>query len=206
MGLAAYHKKRNFNETPEPKGKVSFAHPRLFVIQKHAAKRLHYDFRLELNGTLKSWAVPNGPCLDPTVKRLAVEVEDHPIDYGSFEGLIPAGHYGAGTVMLWDKGVWIPLDKDPFQAYKKGHLRFEIDAGKLKGGWDLIRFKNEKNQWLLIKRNDDFAKPFKQYDITKEKPNSILTHYSIDEITKHTKKNEITKQKKTFFKKKINSF
>jgi bifunctional non-homologous end joining protein LigD len=182
MSLDIYHKKRDFSKTPEPKGKTSKSKKRLFIIQKHAASHLHYDFRLELHGVLKSWAVPKGPCLDPKVKRLAMHVEDHPVAYGSFEGIIPKGQYGGGTVMLWDKGIWIPLDENPYQAYEKGHLRFELQAEKLKGRWDLIRFKDEKH-WFLIKYDDEFAES--DYDITEDLDKSVLTQQSIDEIAIH---------------------
>lgn len=181
MSLGHYRKKRDFKKTPEPKGHVHKTKTFLFVIQKHAASHLHYDFRLELDGVLKSWAVPKGPCLDPQVKRLAIHVEDHPIEYGTFEGIIPKGEYGGGTVMLWDQGHWIPLDDDPEKAYEQGHLRFELKAQKIQGRWDLIRFKEK--QWFLIKYNDKFAKPFSEYDITVEKPRSVVSDQSIDEIS-----------------------
>lgn len=181
MGLEHYHQKRNFNKTTEPKGIISPQNNYLFSIQKHAASHLHYDFRLELNGVLLSWAIPKGPCFDPSVKRLAIHVEDHPVSYGSFEGIIPKGQYGGGTVMLWDKGIWNPLDKDPTQAYHKGHLRFELLAEKLKGRWDLVRFKDEQH-WFLIKHQDEFAQKLKDYDVTVEKPNSVLTSQNLEEI------------------------
>ena len=136
MGLQRYHRKRDFGQTPEPKGSVT-ARRRAglrFVVQKHAARRLHYDFRLELDGTLKSWAVPKGPSLDPADKRLAVHVEDHPLDYGSFEGVIPEKQYGAGPVALWDRGTWSP-DGDPRRGYREGHLKFSLSGKKLRGGW-----------------------------------------------------------------------
>lgn len=132
MTLEVYRKKRNF------------------VIQKHAASHLHYDFRLELQGVLKSWAIPKGPSLDPHVKRLAVHVEDHPLAYGSFEGIIPKGEYGAGTVEIWDKGEWEPLDRDPVAAYKKGSLKFKLHGKKLHGEWRLIALKNNPKNWLLF--------------------------------------------------------
>ncbi|KTC80905.1 DNA ligase D [Legionella cherrii] len=184
MGLSQYHKKRDFTKTPEPKGKVIKEHSRLFVIQKHAASHLHYDFRLELNGVLKSWAIPKGPSLDPKVKRLAMHVEDHPIQYGSFEGIIPKGQYGGGTVMLWDKGTWEPLDDNPDTAYEKGHLRFNLHAKKLNGRWDLIRFKDEKH-WFLIKYEDQYSKEEQDYDVTQILTKSVKSNYSIEEIAKH---------------------
>src|SRR5215468_12072422 len=150
MALEEYKRKRDFRRTPEPAGAPSPAAPRgrvraatpaplAYVIQKHAATRLHYDFRLELGGVLKSWAVPKGPSLDPGEKRLAVEVEDHPIDYGGFEGVIPEGQYGGGTVLLWDRGIWIPADPDPAAAFGKGTLKFELRGEKLHGNWALVR-------------------------------------------------------------------
>ncbi|MCE0723198.1 MULTISPECIES: DNA ligase D [Legionella] len=184
MGLNQYHKKRDFTKTPEPKGKVTKDHSRLFVIQKHAASHLHYDFRLELHGVLKSWAIPKGPSLDPKTKRLAMHVEDHPIEYGSFEGIIPKGQYGGGTVMLWDEGTWEPLDDDPYKAYEKGHLRFNLHAQKLKGRWDLIRFKDEKH-WFLIKYQDEYAKEENDYDITRALTKSVKSNHSIEEIAEH---------------------
>ncbi|WP_131783579.1 DNA ligase D [Legionella gresilensis] len=185
MNLKTYHEKRDFHKTPEPKGKVQHTHKNLFIIQKHAASHLHYDFRLELDGVLKSWAVPKGPCLDPTVKRLAMQVEDHPVEYGSFEGIIPEGEYGGGTVMLWDKGKWRSLDDDPVAAYEKGHLRFELNAEKLKGRWDLIKSYKDKKVWFLIKYKDKEAKPLAEYNITEEKPNSVLTGQNLEEITEN---------------------
>lgn len=184
MGLSQYNKKRDFSKTPEPKGKVTQQHSRLFVIQKHATSHLHYDFRIELQGVLLSWVVPKGPSLDPSVKRLAMQVEDHPIEYGSFEGSIPKGQYGGGTVMLWDRGGWEPLDEHPAKAYQKGHLRFNLHAEKLNGRWDLIRFKDEKH-WFLIKHEDEYAKKQKDYDITEVLTQSVVTNSSIEDITEH---------------------
>ncbi|WP_019217433.1 DNA polymerase ligase N-terminal domain-containing protein [Legionella tunisiensis] len=183
MSLERYHQKRNFNKTSEPKGNVHHYQQHRFYIQKHAASHLHYDFRLELDGVLKSWAIPKGPSLDPSVKRLAIHVEDHPIEYGNFEGIIPKGEYGGGTVMLWDKGEWESLDKNPLQAYKKGHLRFELHAEKLGGRWDLIRFKKEDKSWFLIKYKDNYARK-DDYDITTEETKSVLSQQSIEEIEK----------------------
>src|SRR5712671_828722 len=142
MGLAEYKKKRNFKVTAEPSGKPL---PKLvkgacrFVIQKHDASRLHYDFRLEMDGVLKSWAVPKGLPWEKGEKHLAVEVEDHPVEYAGFEGVIPKGQYGGGTVMLWDRGTWTPLDPDPDAAYGKGALKFRLDGEKLHGNWALVR-------------------------------------------------------------------
>ncbi len=156
MRLEEYRRKRDFRQTPEPRGAKRVRSDELhFVIQKHAARRLHYDFRLELDGTLKSWAVPNEPSTDPGVKRLAVHVEDHPLDYASFEGVIPQGHYGAGKVEIWDKGVWRPRG-DARAGYKKGHLAFELEGRRLNGAWDLVRMRPKpgekgKENWLLIK-------------------------------------------------------
>ena len=163
MALERYRQKRDFRVTPEPAGKVGKTPIAAlsFVIQKHAASRLHYDFRLELNGVLLSWAVPKGPSLDPNDKRLAMHVEDHPIEYGDFEGVIPPKQYGAGTVMLWDRGTWMPKT-DPDEGYAKGRLKFELDGEKLHGGWNLVRSRSGKyggdNSWLLFKEADEFAR------------------------------------------------
>ncbi len=190
MTLKLYQKKRNFKKTSEPRGRVikSKKPNNLYVIQKHAASHLHYDFRLELNGVLLSWAVPKGPSLDPSVKRLAMHVEDHPLEYGSFQGIIPKGQYGGGTVMLWDKGKWISEDAKPLEAYKKGNMKFQLKGKKLNGGWKLIRMNNNDKTWLLIKSKDDYALPAKKYDITLEKPNSVSTNESIEEISENYKK------------------
>ena len=159
--------------------------PLRFVIQKHAARQLHYDLRLELDGVFKSWAVARGPSLDPHQKRLAIHVEDHPIEYGDFEGIIPEGEYGGGTVMIWDRGVWRP-DGDPVKGYEKGHLAFELDGEKLKGRWHLIRTKpkprEKQEQWLLFKSDDEFARPEEAEDILKEEPDSVATQRNMDEI------------------------
>jgi bifunctional non-homologous end joining protein LigD len=175
--LEAYRRKRDFRVTPEPKGASGAARQRglRFVIQKHAASRLHYDFRLELEGTLKSWAVPKGPSLDPRRKSLAVQVEDHPIDYGEFEGVIPKGEYGAGTVLLWDRGTWEPLH-DPVRDYKAGKLHFVLHGQKLHGEWTLVRMHGasggkEGENWLLIKGPDRFASP--ERNILDEEPKSV---------------------------------
>src|SRR5438128_6089199 len=141
MGLREYHRKRDFTRTAEPRGtKQRSMTGRSYVIQKHAASRLHYDFRLEHAGALLSWAVPKGPSLDPADRRLAVRVEDHPIEYGGFEGIIPAGEYGGGSVLLWDRGTWSPSG-DVEAGLRKGHLDFELEGEKLRGAWRLIRLK-----------------------------------------------------------------
>src|SRR6478752_5065451 len=138
MALEEYKRKRNFKATPAPAGKVAKKKGHSFVIQKHAATRLHYDFRLEMEGVLRSWAVPKGPSLDPTQKRLAVHVEDHPLDYGGFEGIIPPHQYGAGTVLLWDRGSCSPVG-DPLLNYRRGRLKFHLNGQKLQGLWNLVR-------------------------------------------------------------------
>jgi len=156
--LGAYRRKRDFSRTPEPRGSAKSSQGRRFVVQEHAASRLHYDFRLELDGVLKSWAVPKGPSLDPGERRLAVQVEDHPIEYGAFEGTIPKGQYGAGTVEIWDVGAWAPVG-DPHDGLKRGHLVFDLEGGKLTGRWALIRIRGRVDKsggknWLLIKEKD----------------------------------------------------
>src|SRR6202040_543082 len=163
MSLDKYKQKRNFQISPEPSGK-SLAGARrkkglAYVIQKHRASRLHYDFRLEWNGVLLSWAVPKGPSPDPSVKRLAMQVEDHPVEYGSFEGIIPEGEYGGGTVMVWDRGTWTPEVPDVDAALQKGDLKFTLHGVKLKGSWVLVRTRGfgGKPSWLLIKHRDQFA-------------------------------------------------
>ncbi|HEX3062836.1 MAG TPA: DNA ligase D [Usitatibacter sp.] len=176
--LSTYWKKRDFAVTSEPRGEVAGAHrSRSFVIQKHAASRLHYDFRLELDGTLVSWAVPKGPSLDPRVRRMAIHVEDHPLSYGSFEGVIPKGQYGAGTVEVWDRGTWTPLE-DPREGMRRGRLKFELDGEKLHGHWMLVRMDGRRDErqepWLLIKEKDEAARPAAQYDVVQEMPDSVI--------------------------------
>ncbi len=160
--LQRYREKRDFAITSEPQGGTASAGALSFVVQKHAASRLHYDFRLELDGALKSWAVPKGPSLDPADKRMAVHVEDHPIDYGGFEGTIPKGQYGAGAVIVWDNGSWEPIG-DARAGYRAGKLKFRLDGKKLRGGWTLVRMHGREGErqepWLLIKERDDFARP-----------------------------------------------
>src|SRR5687768_16104201 len=179
-GLRKYKAKRNFRETSEPSGKVlkRKAGRLSYVIQKHAASRLHYDFRLEMEGVLRSWAVPKGPSFDPADKRLAVHVEDHPLEYGTFEGVIPKGQYGGGSVVLWDRGRWFP-EGDALADYKKGKLKFRLDGEKLQGTWTLVRMTGEKSDdgknWMLIKHRDETARPASEYDVTAERPESVET-------------------------------
>ena len=178
MTLEKYHAKRDFKKTAEPRGALARPGTQLsFVVQKHAARNLHYDFRLELDGTLKSWAVPTGPSLDPGDKRLAVHVEDHPVEYGSFEGDIPEHEYGAGNVIVWDRGTWTPVG-DAATGYQKGHLKFTLDGEKLSGGWALVRMgrpKEGKDNWLLIKERDDAAREGDEAEITARLPDSVLS-------------------------------
>jgi bifunctional non-homologous end joining protein LigD len=183
MSLSTYKKKRKFNETPEPSGKPAKVGKQLhFVVQKHEATRLHYDFRLEAEGVLKSWAVPKGPSMNTEDKRLAMMVEDHPFDYRTFEGIIPTGNYGAGTVMVWDEGNYIALgaadakesDKLIRAGIKKGELKIVLNGTKLKGGFAMVKLKNDKtgkgNSWLLFKERDEYAK---KIDITKKDKSSV---------------------------------
>ncbi|HZL87700.1 MAG TPA: DNA ligase D [Pirellulaceae bacterium] len=180
MSLVEYRRKRHFDKTPEPgagRAKRTPSQRLKYVIQKHAARRLHYDLRLELEGVHKSWAVPKGPSLDPGEKRLAVQVEDHPLDYGKFEGRIPEGEYGAGEVIIWDRGTWKPVG-DPMQGFREGKLEFELNGEKLNGGWLLLRMRggsrrSDKPQWLLIKKRDAAARPLREGDILEEQPQSV---------------------------------
>ena len=188
--LGEYRRKRDFSVTEEPRGGEARATPKLaFVIQKHAASHLHYDLRLELDGVMKSWAVPKGPSLDPAVKRLAMEVEDHPIEYNKFEGIIPQGEYGGGTVMLWDRGTYryggdVP---DPLEGlrrgYEKGDFKFVLQGKRLRGSWVLVRTRRgtpRRAQWLLIKHRDAEAMPGS--DVTSEIETSVATGRTMDEI------------------------
>lgn len=184
--LDDYNRMRDFSATSEPaavkrRGRSKATeHALQFCIQKHDASHLHYDFRLELDGALKSWAVPKGPSLDPKVKRLAVHVEDHPLDYATFEGSIPEGHYGAGDVIVWDRGVWIPLE-DPAKAYAKGKLKFELQGEKLSGIWNLVRthMPGKKENWFLIKHQDSAARPQDDYDVLSAEPDSVLSERTL---------------------------
>ena len=189
MSLTKYREKRNFKVSPEPAGKTSApTAPKqrlLYVVQKHRATQLHYDFRLEWNGVLLSWAVPKGPSPDPSVKRLAMQVEDHPVEYGNFEGVIPEGEYGGGTVMVWDTGDWIPESVDVDAALQKGDLKFTLHGKKLKGSWVLVRTHGfggrEGKSWLLIKHRDEFASP---EDIAAEQPRSVLSRKLLADIAR----------------------
>jgi bifunctional non-homologous end joining protein LigD len=185
VALDVYRKKRKFGVTPEPRGRKEKRAGFRYVIQKHAARRLHYDLRLELDGVMKSWAVTRGPSLDPGEKRLAVHVEDHPVEYNTFEGTIPQGEYGGGTVMIWDRGHWAP-EGDPHKGLAKGHLTFDLDGEKLHGRWHLVRLrarpKERRDNWLLIKSKDEAARGPRGKDILDEEPLSVATGRSIDEI------------------------
>ncbi|RWO08661.1 MULTISPECIES: DNA ligase D [unclassified Mesorhizobium] len=185
MALETYRKKRNFSVTPEPQGRRAPRTGNSFVIQKHDATRLHYDFRLEMDGVLKSWAVTKGPSLIPGEKRLAVHVEDHPLEYGNFEGTIPKGEYGGGTVLLWDRGTWTPIG-DAHRGYAKGHLDFELHGEKLGGRWHLVRMagkpREKRENWLLIKGDDDAARTERDPDILDERPESVATGRKIDDV------------------------
>jgi bifunctional non-homologous end joining protein LigD len=189
MGLNEYKRKRHFSRTPEPAGKPALKSGRSYVIQKHAASHLHYDFRLELEGVLKSWAVPKGPSLDPSVKRLAMHVEDHPVEYGSFEGIIPQGEYGGGTVMLWDRGDWEPVG-NPHEDYRSGRLKFKLHGEKLRGQWMLVRTgkdprsAKDDRKWLLFKEKDEEAQPASEGDVTTEEPLSAATGRTMEEIAR----------------------
>src|SRR4029453_5788699 len=187
MALEEYQRKGNFRRTPEPRGRARGKRPRAlqFVVQKHAARRLHYDFRLELDGVLKSWAVPKGPSLVPGDRRMAVETEDHPLEYAAFEGVIPKGEYGGGTVLVWDRGTWEPLD-DPHTALAKGDLSFRLAGDKLRGRWHLVRMRGKprdrgRAHWLLIKSRDAEAR---SDDVTERETASVLTGRDLDEIAR----------------------
>lgn len=194
MALELYRKKRNFATTPEPEGrapgrrraKQARMRALSFVIQKHAASHLHYDFRLELGGVLLSWAIPKGPSLDPDDRRLAMHVEDHPVEYGDFEGIIPPRQYGSGTVLLWDRGTWHPKE-DPEAGYRRGRLKFSLEGEKLHGGWMLVKSRGGKygkqgDAWFLIKEDDEYAQPAREATVVEAHPNSVASGRSIEEI------------------------
>ncbi|HET9834089.1 MAG TPA: DNA polymerase ligase N-terminal domain-containing protein [Vicinamibacterales bacterium] len=190
MALEEYRRKRDFKKSPEPEGKTvpkKQSKQLFFCVQKHLASHLHYDFRIEHNGVLLSWAVPKGPSLDPKTKRLAMHVEDHPIEYGSFEGVIPEG-YGAGIVMLWDTGTWTPEADDVDKALEKGDLKFTLDGYKLKGSWVLVRTRgwgggkrssDDGRNWLLIKHRDEWSG---DVDITEFAPKSVKSQGDFEDI------------------------
>jgi bifunctional non-homologous end joining protein LigD len=190
MKLNEYQKKRNFSATPEPQGAVSPENKRngslIYAAQKHLASHLHYDLRLEWRGVLLSWAVPKGPSLDPAVKRLAMQTEDHPIEYAGFEGVIPAGQYGAGTVMLWDRGTWQPESPDVDASLQAGEIKFTLYGTKLQGSWVLIRTRGfesspARSAWLLIKHRDQYATT---KDVTEEEPRSVASRRLLAEIAR----------------------
>src|SRR5271163_3850923 len=188
MTLKEYTKKRHFSVSPEPSGKAAPSKKQdalIYVIQKHRATALHYDFRLEWNGVLLSWAVPKGPSLDSSVKRLAMQVEDHPVDYAAFEGVIPEGEYGGGTVMIWDQGTWTPEQEDVDAALAKGDLKMHIHGKKLKGSWVLVRThgygRSDGKSWLLIKHRDEYASTD---DFTALKPKSVVSNRLLAGIAK----------------------
>jgi bifunctional non-homologous end joining protein LigD len=190
--LAEYKAKRDFSKTDEPAGGTVRARkgPRLrFVIQKHAASHLHFDFRLELDGVMKSWAVPKGPSYDPSVRRLAMEVEDHPIEYNTFEGTIPQGEYGGGTVMLWDRGTYEPEEGGGIEAlrdgYERGDLKIRMHGERMQGGWVLVRMRRPgaRAQWLLIKHRDEFATT--KLDVVAEVLTSVKSGRTMEEIAEH---------------------
>jgi len=185
--LAEYQRKRRFEVTPEPSGKpvskgpaARGSRPRQFVVQKHRASHLHYDFRLEHEGVMLSWSVPKGPSPDPTVKRLAMQTEPHPIDYNQFEGVIPEGEYGGGTVMIWDRGTWTPEVDDVNRALIKGDLKFTLHGRKLAGSWVLVRIRGER-QWLLIKHRDAAAS---SEDVTLARPLSVVSRRTMAGIAR----------------------
>jgi bifunctional non-homologous end joining protein LigD len=181
MGLEEYKRKRRFHETPEPEGQVKSESGRSFVIQKHRATRLHYDFRLEMDGVLRSWAIPKGPSFNPNDKRLAMQTEDHPIDYGGFEGIIPKGNYGAGNVIIWDRGRYEMVDPDsPEEGSRKGKLHFVLHGEKLRGEWVLVRGSRAPNEWIFFKVRDDYASI--AADITEERPESVMSGLRVEEL------------------------
>jgi bifunctional non-homologous end joining protein LigD len=186
--LKKYKQMRDFGDTPEPSGRTkNLATGPIFVIQKHQASHLHYDFRLEMEGVLKSWAVPKGPSYDPAVRRLAMMTEDHPYDYAAFEGVIPAGNYGAGNVIIWDQGRWefVEPGDDPVAALKSGKLTFRMYGKKMFGEWALVKIRGKSgsdkgNEWLLLKHRDEFAN--EQIDVTKIAPRSVVSNRTVEEV------------------------
>lgn len=186
--LKKYRGMRDFTDTPEPAGRTKkLAQGPIFVIQKHQASRLHYDFRLEMEGVLKSWAVPKGPSYDPTVKRLAMMTEDHPYDYAAFEGVIPAGNYGGGNVIIWDQGSWelIEPGDDPVKALQSGKLTFRLNGKKMFGEWALVKIHDKPgskgNEWLLLKHRDQYANG--EIDVTEVAPRSVVSNALVEEVS-----------------------
>src|SRR6185436_9701147 len=187
--LKKYRQMRDFGDTPEPSGKEKKPRAKLpiFVIQKHRASHLHYDFRLEMEGVLKSWAVPKGPSYDPTVRRLAMMTEDHPYDYAAFEGVIPAGNYGAGNVIIWDQGTWefIEPGPDPVKALQAGKLTFRLQGKKMFGEWALVKIHGKSgskgNEWLLLKHRDAYAN--EEIDVTEVAPRSVVSNHLVEEVS-----------------------
>ncbi|MDA0261917.1 MAG: hypothetical protein O3A21_06965 [Proteobacteria bacterium] len=184
-GLGTYRAKRDFSKTPEPAAGDLIAGTSLrFVVHKHDASRLHYDLRLEVDGVLRSWAVTRGPSLDPKVKRLAVRVEDHPLTYFDFEDVIPKGQYGAGPMIVWDHGAWVPMD-DIHKQYERGQIKFRLSGKKLSGGWTLVQLKGrdeDGKNWLLIKERDVFARPETEGIVTDEEPRSLISGLTVEEL------------------------
>jgi bifunctional non-homologous end joining protein LigD len=190
--LDTYRAKRDFTQTSEPAGNANKSSRKskghAYLIQKHEARNLHFDFRLEMDGVLKSWAIPRGPSMDPGDKRLAVRTEDHPIEYGTFEGTIPKGQYGGGTVMLWDEGSWEPIE-DPREGFKEGKLKFMVHGKRLQGGFALVRLRSDtgrkqgKENWLLIKEKDEFARPGEGGDLIDSQLTSVRTEREMEEIS-----------------------
>jgi len=189
--LKTYRAKRDFTKTKEPSGtrKVLRTEHLRLVVQKHAASHLHWDLRLELNGVFKSWAVTKGPSIDPADKRLAVEVEDHPLDYGDFEGIIPKGEYGGGVVQMWDRGYWIPQDaRDPEESLEKGELKFVMAGKRMRGSWVLVRLRKNRGRdtrknWLLIKHKDQYAEPGGTAALMEE-DKSVASGRTMDQIAR----------------------
>jgi len=189
--LDTYRAKRDFSRTSEPEGAQKSSRKgkgQAYLIQKHEARNLHFDFRLEHEGVLKSWAIPRGPSMDPGDKRLAVRTEDHPIEYGSFEGSIPKGQYGGGTVMLWDEGTWEPLE-DPDEGFKEGKLKFIVHGKRLHGAFALVRLRSDtgrkqgKENWLLIKEKDEFARPGEGGNLVESQLTSVRSEREMEEIS-----------------------